>query len=132
MLRLVSCIALDHSWPHSIIAMTICAVGSLLTVRLLSKARKARKVQRLTWIFLSGFVGGATIWATHFMAMLGYKSGVLSGYDPKITSISMLAVVATTIAGFAISTIRSGGLLAEAGSGLATQGIPSSPGVPAA
>jgi diguanylate cyclase (GGDEF)-like protein len=115
MLRLVSCIALDHSWPHSIIAMTICAVGSLLTVRLLSKARKARKVQRLTWIFLSGFVGGATIWATHFMAMLGYKSGVLSGYDPKMTSISMLAVVATTIAGFAISTIRSGGLLAEAG-----------------
>src|ERR1700712_2851561 len=123
MLRLVSCIALEHSWPHSIIAITICAVGSLLTVRLLSKARKARKVQRLTWIFLSGFVGGATIWATHFMAMLGYKSGVLSGYDPKMTFISLLVAIVTTTAGFAISTVRSGGRLAETGGIVTGMGI---------
>jgi diguanylate cyclase len=122
MLRLISCIGVDHDWPQLMVAIAICAIGSLLTVRLLSRTGQARGWQKANWIFLSGFVGGATIWATHFMAMLGYKSGVMSGYDSHLTSISMLAVVLTTAAGFWIAT-NEGRFFPEAGGFVTGLGI---------
>lgn len=123
MFRLISCIGIDHSWPQLTIAIAICVIGSLLSVRLLSRAGKTVRGQKAYWIFLSGFVGGATIWATHFMTMLGYKSGLPSGYDPDATLLSMLLAVGVMIAGFAISTVTPRATLIEAGGLVAGLGV---------
>ncbi len=41
-------------------------------MRLFSRARLATGVQKVNWLFLAGVNGGAAIWTTHFVAMLGY------------------------------------------------------------
>ena len=51
-------------------------------------------------------VAGAAIWCTHFIAMLGYQSGVPIGFDPVLTIVSLLIAMAGTLFGFAIATGR--------------------------
>jgi len=113
--RLLSCIELTHSWPHLGLAMTICVLGSLLTMRLFSRTYASRGLQKANWTLLAGFVGGSTVWTTHFLAMLGIKTDILSGYDPKLTLLSMAISVAGASVGFAIASISERGALVEAG-----------------
>lgn len=96
MYRLISCIAVQHSVWHLVFAAAICVFGSLLTMRLFSRVRRTQGLQCWNWMFLAGFVGGSTIWATHFVAMLGYQSPVVIGYELSLTVLSLaLSIVIT-------------------------------------
>jgi diguanylate cyclase (GGDEF)-like protein len=106
MLRIISCIAVEHSLPHLLFATAICVLGSLLTVRLFSKVRRTQGLQRVNWLFLSGFVGGATIWTTHFIAMLGYHAPTLTGYEPGMTLLSLFIGISSAMIGFSIASVR--------------------------
>src|SRR5262245_24433514 len=97
--RLLTCIAAEHIWPHLIFATVICLLGSLLTVRLFSRVRRTHGFQKFNWLFLSGFVGGATIWTTHFIAMLGFRAPTLSGYEPDLTLLSLFIGIASAMIG---------------------------------
>jgi diguanylate cyclase (GGDEF)-like protein len=106
MLRIISCIAVEHSLPHLLFATVICVLGCVLTVRLFSKVRRTQGLQRLNWLFLSGFVGGATIWTTHFIAMLGFRAPTLTGYEPGTTLLSLFIGVSSAMIGFSIASLR--------------------------
>jgi diguanylate cyclase (GGDEF)-like protein len=123
MLRVISCIAVEHSLLHLLFATVICTLGSQLSVRLFSRARRTQSLQKLNWLFLSGFVGGSTIWTTHFMAMLGYQTPVPSGYEPMLTLLSLFIVIVTTMAGFAIASSLQKSALIEAGGAIVGLGI---------
>src|SRR5882762_4588835 len=123
MFRLISCIAVQHSFSHLIFATIICVLGSFLAMRLFSRVRRTQGLQKLNWLFLSGFVGGSTIWTTHFVAMLGYKTPVVNGYDPMLTLVSLLAGVVLTIAGFSIASTSQKGALIEAGGAIVGLGV---------
>jgi len=123
MFRLISCIAVQHDFSHLIFAAIICVLGSVLAMRLFSRVRRTQGLQKLNWLFLSGFVGGSTIWTTHFVAMLGYKTPVVNGYDPTLTLVSLLAGVVLTIAGFSIASISQKGALIEAGGAIVGLGV---------
>jgi NO-binding membrane sensor protein with MHYT domain len=43
---------------------------------------------------------GSGIWATHFVAMLAFKTGLATAYDPILTLASLLIAVGVTAAGF--------------------------------
>ncbi len=121
--RLLTCIATEHSWPHLVFATVICLLGSLLTVRLFSRVRRTQGLQKLNWLFLSGFVGGATIWTTHFIAMLGFRAPTLSGYESDLTLLSLFIGIASTMAGFAVASMRSKDALVEAGGAIVGLGV---------
>jgi diguanylate cyclase (GGDEF)-like protein len=123
MLRIISCIAVEHSLRHLIFATVICLLGSLLTVRLFSRVRRTHGLQKLNWLFLSGVVGGATIWTTHFIAMLGYQAPALSGYEPNLTLISLFVAIASTMIGFTIASTRRNDALVEAGGAIVGLGV---------
>ena len=124
MLRIISCIAGEHSLPHLLFATAICVLGSLLTVRLFSKVRRTQGLQRLNWLFLSGFVGGATIWTTHFIAMLGYLAPTLSGYEPGMTLLSLFVGISSAMIGFGIASVRrERTVLIEAGGAIVGLGV---------
>lgn len=123
MLTVLSCIAFEHDPLVLAIAVSICVLGSLLTMRLFSRGRNTRGVVRLNWLVLSGIVGGSTIWTTHFVAMLGYEVGVEIGYEPIVTLASLAAAIAATSAGFIISTAQARGFLIEAGGAVLGLGI---------
>ena len=123
MFRIISCIAVDHSLLHLAFATLICVLGSMLTMRLFTRVRRTQGLQKYNWLFLSGFVGGSTIWTTHFIAMLGYSSPAMNGYEPKLTLLSLFIGVAASIAGFSIASATQKGLLVEAGGAIVGLGI---------
>jgi diguanylate cyclase (GGDEF)-like protein len=123
MLKIISCIAVQHSHSHLLFASCICILGSLLTMRLFGRVRRTHGLQRSNWIFLTGFVGGAMIWTTHFIAMLGYQTPVINGYDPTLTLASLLLSIAVTVIGFTIAGLSPRGALIEAGGAIVGLGI---------
>jgi diguanylate cyclase (GGDEF)-like protein len=123
MFKVISCISVQHSPLHLLFATSICVLGSLLTMRLFARVRRTQGLQKLNWLFLTGFVGGAMIWTTHFIAMLGYQTPVVNGYDPMLTLGSLLLSIAVTTIGFAIAGLSGRGALIEAGGAIVGLGI---------
>lgn len=123
MLHIVTCIAIDHDWRYVLVAVVICMVGSFLTVRLFSRARRAGAMEKAIWVFLAGFIGGTTIWTTHFLAMIGYNAGGAAAYGGELTLLSLMIAVASAVAGIAIATYGGRSALAEAGGAVLGLGI---------
>ena len=107
MYRLASCILLEHDLTLLVVAIVICAAGSLITVRLLQRTFSSSSTARIGWIVVGAIVAGSTVWCTHFVAMLAYMPGVPVTYDPELTIASLLlATIGCSIAfGLACETI---------------------------
>lgn len=125
MLEVLSCIAVEHDPLSLIAAVTICVFGSLLTMRLFGRVRNTRGIARASWISLTSVIGGAAIWTTHFVAMMGYEADVLAGYEPTATLISLVLAITITGIGFLIAAATQRSLLIEAGGGIVGAGIAS-------
>lgn len=123
MLTVLSCIIVDHEPAFLVAAVAICIAGSLLTMQLFSRARNTKGMMRFSWLALAGIVGGSAIWATHFVAMMGYRAGVLVGYEPTGTLLSFGTAIAAVMAGFMIATVQGRSALIEAGGAIVGLGI---------
>ncbi len=123
MLKVLQCLAVDHDYRYTAAAVFVCMLGSFVTMRLFSRARLATGVQKINWLFLAGVNGGAAIWTTHFVAMLGYVAAGDVGYDPYLTGLSLLIAIVTTTAGFGISAYGGRSVLVEAGGMILGLGI---------
>ena len=123
MLEVLTCIAVEHDPLSLIAAVSVCLFGSLLTMRLFGRVRNTRGVTRASWISLTSVIGGAGIWTTHFVAMMGYEGDVLAGYEPTATLTSLVLAIAITGIGFAIAAATQRSLLIEAGGALVGGGI---------
>ncbi|QLF70961.1 EAL domain-containing protein [Peteryoungia desertarenae] len=125
MMEVLTCIALEHDPVSLIFAVLICVSGSLLTMRLFARVRATRSTARWSWLALASVVGGASIWTTHFVAMMGYDAGVATGYDPKLTLLSLILAMSVTAIGFAISASAGQSGLVEAGGVVVGLGVAS-------
>lgn len=79
---------------------------------------------RAAWVLLTGLVAGCSVWATHFIAMLSYETGLRSGFLPMGTLASLLIAGVFMAAAFAAAAFApgragkiAGGLLAGFGVG---------------
>jgi diguanylate cyclase (GGDEF)-like protein len=123
MLNVVSCFALAHDPRYTAVAVFVCVLGSLLTMRLFARVRRSGGMPRIMWLFLAGTIGGSTIWTTHFVAMLGYHTGVPTGFDPSLTFVSMAIAISTATVGIAIASTSDKSALVEAGGAILGLGI---------
>ena len=103
MFEVLSCIRDQHDLRHVIVAGLICLLSCGTTILLLRQAFASQGKGRRGWLALSGISSGFGIWATHFVAMLGYAPGVILGYTPLLTLASLVIAIAMTSAGFAIA-----------------------------
>ncbi len=85
MLTVLSCIAFEHDPLFVALAVIILTVGAVLTMRLFARVRRTQGDLKYLWLLLSGLIAGGTIWSTHFVAMIAYKSPFILGYDLKLT-----------------------------------------------
>lgn len=121
MLKVLSCLTVDHDVRLVAVAAVICAFGSLVAMRLLMRARTSDGAIRRHWLFMAGTAAGTATWATHFLAMLAFAPGLPTGYDPALTALSLLLAISAATAAFAIAgwstTFRPtlGGILAGLG-----------------
>jgi diguanylate cyclase (GGDEF)-like protein/PAS domain S-box-containing protein len=108
MSALFYCIRDQHDWRLLALALILCSATCWATIALLRSAQRARNRNRRRWTALAALAAGTGVWATHFIAMLGYEPGAATGYDILPTAGS-LAIV-TLAAGFAFwLALRLGG-----------------------
>ncbi|MGQ0590724.1 MAG: putative bifunctional diguanylate cyclase/phosphodiesterase [Sphingosinicella sp.] len=111
MIDVALCIATEHDPWLVALAVLICCAGAFAIVQMFERARVAAGLQRLGWSFLTAVAAGATIWCTHFVAMLAFDARVPVELDPVLTIGSMIVAILGSLAGFGIAGARRGLLL---------------------
>ena len=100
------CIAIEHDPLLVGLAVLICGVGSFALAQMFERARVTAGVQRFGWAFLTAVAAGATIWCTHFVAMLAFEAHVPVTLDAVLTIASLVVAVAGSFVGFAVAACR--------------------------
>ncbi|MBV8848172.1 MAG: diguanylate cyclase, partial [Methylobacteriaceae bacterium] len=119
----MTCLGSEHDPKLVLLAFTVCILGCWIAIRLWLRARAAELLMvRMQWALLAGIAGGAAVWTTHFVAMLGYSPGVATGFDPAGTTASIFVAKGTLIVGFVVASLR-GRFLTEVGGALIGAGI---------
>lgn len=103
MFKVLACLRDQHDYRLVLLAVLICAVASFTAFHIYANARDSQGAKRLGWVFLTGVATGAGIWATHFVAMLAFKTGLPAAYDPALTLASLLIAISVTAAGFFVA-----------------------------
>lgn len=98
MYRIIECITQEHAYALLGVAAVVCVSGALLSVMILRRLLKAGQSRKRVQLVLSSVVMGATIWSTHFIAMLAYDPGVHHGYAPVLTGASLAFAVLGALA----------------------------------
>ncbi|HWA92318.1 MAG TPA: MHYT domain-containing protein [Rhizomicrobium sp.] len=121
MSRVLGCIVDQHDLRLVAVAALLCALASWTSITLLWRARVNGGRFRRAWIAAAAGVFGAGIWATHFVAMLAYRSAVPVGYDFGWTLLSVLVAIGFAYVGFSLvfrqGWAATGGAIAGAGIG---------------
>lgn len=123
MFKVLACLATEHDFRLVLVAGLVCFGGCFTAFRLYSRLFTARGAAvRAAWILLTGLVAGCSVWATHFIAMLSYSTGLQTGFLPMGTLASLvIAVIFMAVAFSAAAAVRGvagkigGGLLAGLG-----------------
>ncbi|MFP5076725.1 putative bifunctional diguanylate cyclase/phosphodiesterase [Rhizobium sp. YIM 134829] len=123
MFKVISCIAFDHNPSMLALAVGVCALGAVLTMRLFARARRTHGGQQLNWLFLTALIGGSSVWTTHFLAMLSFQPTVAHAYQPALTIASLVVAIAFSLVGFSLAVVRPGTVLVELGGALIGLGI---------
>ena len=97
----------NHNLGLVLAAGLICILGAGLTVGLFMQTKQRHGRSSLMQLGLSGMIGGSTIWATHFLAMLAYDPGTAHGYSLGATLASLAIAVAGVTLSFAATTLLS-------------------------
>lgn len=109
MFRVIDCLTIEHDPYLVLLAAVICTFGAaasaLVSSRIVSSERTG------LWVTLLAICGGSTVWATHFLAMLAFRTTLPMSYDPGLTVLSYLAGVLVMGAGVAVAQIRRGARL---------------------
>jgi signal transduction histidine kinase len=113
MIRVLDCIAVDHDLRFVVVAGLICLFGAFTGVSLLSRALRAERRVAQLWVAAAALIGGGTVWATHFVAMLAYRHDVPFAYDISLTVLSIAVAVGMTWLGYIVAA--GGGRMAALG-----------------
>jgi diguanylate cyclase (GGDEF)-like protein len=72
-------------------------------MRLHGRGRSAAGVEAAGWQFLASIAAGASIWATHFIAIIAYQPGTPVSFDPVLTIVSLLVALVGSFCGFTVA-----------------------------
>ncbi len=117
-MRVLTCLAYEHNPLLLLLAALLCLFGSSVTIRLAHRTVHARGTIAMHWLFLAGVCAGFSIWATHFIAMLGYRPGVPVHFDATLTIVSALIAIAGTAIGLGLARLRDRGVAVLCGGGV--------------
>jgi diguanylate cyclase (GGDEF)-like protein len=118
MIDVALCIATEHDPWLVALAVLICGAGAFAIVQMFERACNAPGLQRFGWVFLTSGAAGATIWCTHFVAMLAFEAKAPVQLDPVLTIGSLIVAVCGSFFGFLVAGWRSDHGLPAIGGGL--------------
>jgi diguanylate cyclase (GGDEF)-like protein/PAS domain S-box-containing protein len=100
LLDILVCIRDEHDLRFVALAAAVCLLSTMTAVLMLRQSYHVRAREGFGWIVLGGVATGFGIWATHFIAMLGYDPGLIAGYRTGLTLVSLAVVLGTTSGAF--------------------------------
>jgi len=100
MLRVYGCITDQHDLRLVAVAATICLFACFTAFSLIERAQTAREYARYSWLATGALITGCGVWATHFVAMLAFETGLPASYDIGLTALSVL--IAVVVAGLGL------------------------------
>ena len=106
MFDIFMCIRDQHNPWFVVLAIGLCVMSATSAVLLLRHARHCAGMVDMRWIAIAAVAVGFGIWATHFVAMLGYDPGIVAGYDLSLTAMSLAAAIVMTALSFHVSTLH--------------------------
>jgi signal transduction histidine kinase len=115
----LGCITVDHDLRLVGLAGLICFLASVTAIELFSRALPATGRAQAMWILGTGFVAGCGVWATHFVAMLAYRTHLALSFDLALTTLSIVIAVVLATGGVALAVVRRAALLGGAVVGIA-------------
>src|SRR5687768_16118792 len=98
MLPVLNSLFFDHDLRIVLIAAVICVFGTVSTMNVSSRVAGTQRAW--LWLLLVSICAGATVWATHFIAMLAYMKDLPTTYAPGLTALSF--VFGAAIMGFGL------------------------------
>ena len=90
----------DHPPIFIVLSMVIACVGSWTALDLFRRVHAHTGTWRGAWLSAAAVAMGLSIWAMHFVAMLGFNPGVEVRYDIQLTILSLLLAIAVTAFAF--------------------------------
>jgi NO-binding membrane sensor protein with MHYT domain len=108
MLKIYSCIVTGHDLQLVAVAAFICALASFAAVNVLHHVLRSQRPMRRIWLGVAAVATGFGIWATHFIAMLAFRSSLPISYDVGLTLLSLAAAIGLTGVGLARGCRRAG------------------------
>jgi signal transduction histidine kinase len=120
MIHVLGCIFQQHDMRLVVLAVGLCILACATALTMIARARAAGAGRtRLLWLAGAGAVAGCGIWATHFVAMLAYQSGLPLQFQAGLTVLSAAIAMTLCGAGFALAVSPGGGALGGAVAGIA-------------
>ncbi|WP_417667481.1 putative bifunctional diguanylate cyclase/phosphodiesterase [Roseibium sp.] len=113
----------EHDPYFVIVSALLCGIGSVFTIRLYNRLRRESDLRRYLWLMLASTVGGTTLWAGHFIAMVGYKPAANLAFAPGLTLASLLIGIGSCGVGLLISANRTIPMMIELGGAVLGLGI---------
>ena len=114
MLKVIGCITQEHDLWLVVLAGGLCLFACFTAINMLGRAKVAQGRARTLWLMAAGGVAGSGIWATHFVAMLAFKSILPVNYEIGLTAFSVLIAIVMCGVGFAAVLGRPGPLVGGA------------------
>jgi len=105
-LRLFTSLTEDHYLPVIVLAAMVCVMGCLLSMRLLRQSYKNTGVTQLGLVAMTASCLSATLWSTHFIAMMGYRPSAAVYLDPHETLASGLIMLAGAMLSVYLATLK--------------------------
>jgi signal transduction histidine kinase len=106
MLRIYACISQEHNAGLVILAALLCAFASYTTVMLLARDRSDNTLPKWVWLSAAAVAFGCGVWATHFVAELGFQPGLPIGFAVGLTALSLVAAIIFSGLGFLAAEAR--------------------------
>jgi NO-binding membrane sensor protein with MHYT domain len=77
-----------------LLAAFVGLIAALSTFAVYSRALTSTGAARCAWISLNAITTGLAVWATNFIALIGFDLGVATTYDPTYAAASLLIAIA--------------------------------------
>ena len=123
MFKVLTCLATQHDLRLVLVAGLVCFGGCFTAFRLFSRLQGSTGWVRGAWLLLTGLVAGCSVWATHFIAMLSFSTGLRAGFAPGGTLLSLLIAGVFMAGAFGVASIDRSAAAKAAGGALAGMGV---------
>jgi signal transduction histidine kinase len=103
MFHVLGCITQQHDLRLVALAALLCLLACTTAMTMIARGRAASGRLQAIWLITGGTVAGCGIWGLHFVAELGYQSGLPVAYDIPLTALSLVIAASLCAAGFRLA-----------------------------